>query len=145
MVLNYDTAKAIVEEAHRAWSAGDIDAVLRTYAHDIWFQRNAADSSSAPLVIQGRPAMETFLKSVASKAPGMATIESFQFHSGIGRSRVSYFLQDRETGQSLSGTYRQIVMFRGMLISRLEQFHDAARLAAFFRLIEAKSVHVNSR
>jgi ketosteroid isomerase-like protein len=145
MALNYDTAKAIVEEAHRAWSATDIDAVLRTYADDIWFQRNAADMSSAPLVVQGRAAMGDFLRDIASKAPGMATVESFQFHSGIGRSRVRYFLRDRETGQSLSGTYRQIVMFRGMLISRIEQFHDAARLAAFFRLIEAQSVPVDTR
>jgi ketosteroid isomerase-like protein len=141
MPLNYDTAKAVIDEAHRAWSAGDIDAVLRTYADDIWFQRNSVDYSTPPMIIRGRDAMGTFLRSVASKAKGMAVLESFQFHSGIARTRVSYFLQDLETDQSLSATYRQIVMFRGMQISRMEQFHDAARLDAFFRLIQAPTFH----
>ncbi|MBS0252568.1 MAG: hypothetical protein JSR78_16050 [Proteobacteria bacterium] len=136
MLLNSLTAKAIVDEAHRAWGAGDIEGVLRTYADDIWFQRNAVDASSAPLVIVGRAAMGVFLRDVLSKATGMAVVDDFQFHAGIGRSRVSYFLKDRKTGQGLSGTYRQIVIFRDMQISRMEQFHDAARLTAFFKLIE---------
>ncbi|WP_414462817.1 hypothetical protein RLW55_14750 [Hyphomicrobium sp. B1] len=141
MSLNFATAKAIIDEAHRAWSAGDIEGVLRTYADDLWFQRNAVDSTSPPLVIQGKDAMGVFLRDINAKATGMAVVEAFQFHAGIGRSRVSYFLKDRETGQSHSGTYRQIVMFRGMQISRLEQFHDAARLTAFFRLIDGVPHH----
>jgi ketosteroid isomerase-like protein len=136
MPLNYDTAKAVVEEAHRAWSAGDIDAVLRTYTDDIWFQRNSSDLEVPPYVIRGREAMGVFLRDVVQMAEGMAVLESFQFHSGIARSRVSYFLKDRKTGQSLTATYRQIAVFRNMQISRIEQFHDAARLSAFFRLIE---------
>lgn len=144
MPLNYETAKAVVDEAHRAWSAGDIDAVLRTYADDIWFQRNAEQASAPPLVIHGKSEMETFLRGIASKVSGMAVLESFQFHSGIGRSRVSYFLTDRETGQTLSATYRQIIMFRGLQISRMEQFHDAARLSAFFRLIEVPVIYRES-
>jgi len=140
MPLNYDTAKAVIEEAHRAWSAGDIDAVLRTYTEDIWFQRNSSDFEIPPDVIRGREAMGAFLRDVAEKAEGMAVLESFQFHSGIARSRVSYFLKDRSTGQTLTATYRQIVMFRDMQISRMEQFHDAARLSAFFRLIGAPSL-----
>jgi ketosteroid isomerase-like protein len=140
MPLNCDTAKAIIEEVHRAWSAGDIDAVLRMYTHDIWFQRNSRDAETPPLVIHGREAMGVFLRAVLEKTEGMAVLESFQFHSGIARARVSYFLKDRKTGQSLTATYRQIAMFRDMQISRMEQFHDAARLSAFFRLIEAPTL-----
>lgn len=135
--VNFDTAKAILEDVHRAWSAGDIDATLRTFTDDIWFQRNAPDSESAPLIILGREMMEVFLRTINAKTTGMAVLKSFQFHAGIGRASVSYFLKDRDTGQTLSGTHRQIVMFRQMQISRMEQFHDAARLAAFFRLINA--------
>lgn len=136
MPLNYDTAKAIIEEVHRAWNAGDIDAVLRMYTEDIWFQRNSRDFETPPSVINGRNAMGTFLQGLREKVEGMAVLESFQFHSGIARSRVSYFLKDRKTGESLTATYRQIAMFRDMQISRMEHFHDAAQLSAFFRLIE---------
>ncbi len=143
--LNFDTAKAIVEEVHRAWSAGDIDAVLRTYSDNIWFQRNAIDADSPPLVICGREAMGSFLRAIDAKATGMAVLKNFEFHAGIGRTRVSYFLEDRVTGQSFSGTYRQIVMFRQMQISRMEQFHDAARLTAFFRLIKSSTSQSSAR
>jgi ketosteroid isomerase-like protein len=136
MQLNFNTAKAITDEAHRAWSAGDLDAVLRTYTDDFWYQRNAVDASSAPLVIRGKAAMGIFLRDIFSKATGMAVVEHFQFHAGIGKSRVSYFLKDRQTGEGFSGTYRQILMFRRGQICRMEQFHDAARLTAFFKLID---------
>jgi ketosteroid isomerase-like protein len=144
MPLNFDTAKAITDEAHRAWSAGDLDAVLRTYSDDLWFQRNAVDASSDPLIIRGKVAMGIFLRDIFSKATGMAVVENFQFHAGIGKSRVSYFLKDRETGESFSGTYRQILMFRHGQICRMEQFHDSARLTAFFKLIDVPPLAHNA-
>ena len=141
MTLNCDTAKAIVDEAHRAWSAGDIDAVLRTYTDDIWFQRNSINDSAPPLIIRGREDMEKFLKSIAANATGMAVLTGFQFHCGIARTRVSYFLKGLEAAHNFSGTYRQIIVFRGMQIARMEQFHDAPRLDAFFRLIDVPTFH----
>jgi ketosteroid isomerase-like protein len=135
-MLNYDTAKAIVDEAHRAWSAGNLNAVLRCYTEDIFYQRNATDSSEPPLVICGRDGMATYLGAITATAKGMAVVESFQFHSGIARTRVAYFLEALDSGHVHAGTYRQILTFRGMQISRMEQFHDAARLAAFLRLVD---------
>jgi ketosteroid isomerase-like protein len=140
MLLNYDTAKAIVEETHRAWSEGDIDAVLRIYAEDIFYKRNAGDRSTPPLVIQGREAMGVYLREIQEKASGMAVVKNFQFRSGIGRARVTYFLEDRASGQTHTATYRQTVAYRGLHISRIEQFHDSARLSAFFRLIGATTL-----
>ncbi|MFT3730916.1 MAG: hypothetical protein QM780_05730 [Hyphomicrobium sp.] len=142
--LNYETAKAVLNEAHRAWSVGDIEGVLRTYAEDILFQRNSVEGEQ-PLAIRGRDAMRAYLIPIAEKASGVAVLESFEFHAGIARSRVRYFLQDRETGETMSGTYRQVVVFRKTLISRMEQYHDAARLAAFFRLIDAPDVPTETK
>lgn len=144
MALNFDTAKAIIDEAHRAWSAGDLEAVLRTYTDDLWFQRNAVDALSEPLIIRGKAAMRIFLQDILSKADGMAVVENFQFHAGIAKSRVSYFLKDRETGEGFSGRYRQVVVFRGGQISRMEQFHDSARLTAFFKLIDVPPLAHNA-
>lgn len=141
MPLNFVTAKAIIDHTHRSWSAGDVDGVLRNYTDDIWYQRNAVDFASPPFIVQGKAAMGVFLRAITEKAECMAVLESFQFHAGIARSRSSYFLRDRETSQTHASTYRQITMFRGMEISRMEQFHDAARLTAFYRLIEAEPLH----
>jgi ketosteroid isomerase-like protein len=144
MPLNYDTAKAIVEETHRAWNAGDISAFLRTHTDDLCFQRNSAEESDPPLIIHGKAAMEAYLRAIDAKVTGIAVIDNFQFHSGVARSRVSYFLTDRETGQTLTANFRQIVTFRGMQIARTEHFHDAARLAAFFRLIKVPAFTAQS-
>jgi ketosteroid isomerase-like protein len=133
--LNEDTARAIVEEAHRAWSHGDLEGVLSTYTEDIWFQRNSPDHQTAPFIVIGREGMRALLTPILDKAVAMAVVETFEFHSGIARSRVSYFMQDRKAGHTLTASYRQIVMFRGSQISRMEQFHDTARLNAFMALV----------
>jgi ketosteroid isomerase-like protein len=138
-LLNADTARAIVDEAHRAWSHGDLEGVLRTYTEDIWYQRNAPDEQTAPFIVVGREGMRAFLTPILEKASGMAVVETFEFHLGIGRSRVSYFMKDRNSGHTLTASYRQIVMFRGSQISRMEQFHDTARLNAFMALVNVSA------
>lgn len=138
MPINEIVAKAILDEAHRAWSVGDVEGVLQTYTDDIFYQCNAIDLRSPPAIIVGKPAMRAFLQPIASITECMSVTESFQFHSGIGRARASCFLKHRASGHTLTTTYRQIVMFRQMRISRMEEFHDAAKLAAFFRLIEGE-------
>jgi ketosteroid isomerase-like protein len=135
-MLNYKTARAVVEEAHRAFSAGDIGAVLETYTDDFYFKRNAEDFIGPPLLIEGKDAMRSFLTAIMQKAECMSIIDTFTFHSGIGRARALYYLKDRQTGASYTSNLRQLMTFRKMQIASMEVYHDRARLNAFFRLIE---------
>lgn len=138
-LLNCETARAIAEEAHRAFSAGDVEAVLETYTDDFYFKRNAEDFIGAPLIIEGKDAMRSFLKNIMQKAECMSFIDSFTFHSGIGRARALYYLKDRQLGTSYTANLRQIITFRNMQIATMDVYHDRARLNAFFRLIERQT------
>jgi ketosteroid isomerase-like protein len=135
-LLNYDTARAIVEEAHRAFSAGDIEAVLRTYTDDFYFKRNAEDFVGPPLILRGKDVMREFLQDLVAKAECMSVVESFAYEAGIGKANASYYLKGRVTGENHASNLRQIVTFRNMQIATMEIYHDRARLNAFFRLIE---------
>lgn len=135
-MLDYETARAIAEEAHRAFSAGDVEAVLETYTDDFYFKRNAEDFIGPPLIIDGKDAMRSFLKGILQKAECMSIIDTFTFHSGIGRARALYYLKDRQTGVSYTSNLRQLMTFRRMQIATMEVYHDRARLNAFFRFID---------
>jgi hypothetical protein len=39
----------------------------------------------------------------------------------------------------MTGTYREICTFRGNKIWKIEDFHDAARMSAFWKLIGASA------
>lgn len=139
MDLNVATARAILDEAHRAWSAGDLEGVLRTYNDDISYQCNSISAHAPPVRIEGRDGMRAFLEPIAAITESMSVLEDFRFHSGIGRARVSCYLKHRATGHILTTSYRQVVMFRNQQISHMEEFHDATKLAAFFKLIESEA------
>lgn len=43
----------------------------------------------------------------------------------------------KATGLQLIGSYRQIMHFEGFKICRLQEFHDAAMLNAFWQMVAA--------
>lgn len=145
MTLNEWTAKALLDETHRAWSAGDLKALLDTYTDDIVYVCNTHHPKGRAMTLNGRAAMHDFLAPVLDVAESMSVTESFEYHSGIGRAHVATFIRHRLTGHVLSGTYRQVVMFRDSRICRLEEFHDATKMAAFWRLVETEAAKMNSR
>jgi len=61
-------------------------------------------------------------------------ILTFAYDGTCATVKAHYRLEHRETGVVLEGTYRQVVYFARGLISRLEEYHDAGRLTAFWQL-----------
>ena len=53
--------------------------------------------------------------------------------TGTVRQRLDYQLRDRDTGEAYEGTGRRVFLVAGGLITRIEEFHDAPRLAAYVR------------
>jgi len=145
MTLNEHVAKSVLDAAHRAWSDGDVQGVLANYVDDLVYFCNTGGVNGGPLTIEGKAGLEAFLDSVVTVAQSMSVIESFQFDVGIGRARIACFIRHRKTGHTLSGSYRQIVSFRGSLICRVEEFHDAARMAAFWRLVKSETLEATAR
>lgn len=133
--LDAQSARDVLDGAHAAWSNGDIERLLSYYADDLVYWCNAGSLEGAPYVLEGKPAYRTFLHSIVAVADSASVTEHFQFEDGIGRAKVECYIRHRRTGLVLSGSYRQVATFRGRKIARIEEFHDAAKMAAFWRLV----------
>jgi len=109
--------------------------MLAFYADDVTYWCNAGPLDGVPYTIEGKQSMRTFLRSITAVAESATATEHFQFEDGIGRALVEAYIRHRRTGLVLSGSYRQIVTFKGRKIVRLEEYHDAAKMMAFWRMV----------
>ena len=128
-------AREIVDGSHNAWCRGDIERLLSYYVDDLTYWCNAGSLDGSPYVVEGKPTYRTFLRSIASVAESATATEHFTFENGVARVKVEAYIRHRRTGHTLSGTYRQVIQFRGRKILRVEEFHDAAKMAAFWRMV----------
>lgn len=134
MVLEEFRAREILDAAHAAWSGEDIEGVLACYVDDLVYWCNTGAPDGGPLTIIGKPAFRAFLQAM-DVAERISVSEYFRLVDGVGRARIECFIKHKTTGHTLVGTYRQLVTYREEKIARLEEYHDAARMAAFWQLI----------
>jgi ketosteroid isomerase-like protein len=130
------TARSLLEQAHDAWCRADIESLLCHYSEDCIYWCNAGSLDGVPYIIEGKADYRTFLRSIVSVAESRSVIDSFVFEDGVGRARIEAYITHRRTGHSLSGTYRQVVTYRGRKIVRCDEYHDAAKMAAFWRMVK---------
>lgn len=133
--IDAQTAREVLHATHDAWRTGDIERCLSYYVDDLTYWCNAGSLDGIPYVVEGKQTYRTFLRSIAAVADSSVTMERFQFEDGIGRCKVEAYIRHRRTGHELMGSYRQVVTYRGRKILRLEEYHDAAKMAAFWRLV----------
>lgn len=132
------TARDVLDASHEAWCRGDIERLLSCYTDDLVYWCNAGSLEGTPYTVEGKPSYRTFLSSLVSVAEGASVTKYFQFQDGIGRAKIDGYMRHRRTGLVLSGSYRQIVTYRDRKIARLEEYRDAAKLAAFWRLASSE-------
>ncbi len=72
----------------------------------------------------------------------VTSIEYFQFENDVARVRVAACAAHKATGLEFIGSYRQIMHFKGYKISRLQEFHDAAMLNAFWQMVAAETARL---
>lgn len=133
--LDAQIARDVVDGTHAAWSNGDIERLLSFYTDDLTYWCNAGSIEGTPYILHGKPAFRTFLHSIHAVAESGSVTEYFHFEDGVARTSVECYLLHRRTGLVLSGSFRQVMTFRGRRIVRLEDYHDAAKMAAFWRLV----------
>lgn len=135
-IVNEPTARAILDAAHAAWNRRDLEDMLTWYCDDLTYFCNMGASDGGPLRVHGKAEMRAFLEPVLSVADCTSVPMSFNYRDGIGRAQVEVVIRHRKSGQQLQGTYRQILFFEDSKILALEEFHDAARMQAFWRLVQ---------
>ncbi len=134
-ILDESSAREILDKAHAAWSTGDIEGVLAQYVDDLTYWCNTGGPDGTPLTIAGKDALRTFMQSITRVAESISVSEYFRLQDCVGRANVECYIRHRSTGHKLVGSYRQVITYRGDKIARIEEYHDAARMAAFWRLI----------
>jgi ketosteroid isomerase-like protein len=139
MILTAHDAREILDATHAAWSKGDVKAMSAWFVDDMTYWSNTGAQDGSPLVIHGKVAHAAMLQTFANVAESVSVTEHFQFSHGIGRAQVEAYIRHKQTGLVLSGTFRQIVTYRGDKILRLDEYHDAAKMAAFWRLVTSEA------
>lgn len=139
MQLDEHRARMILDSSHAAWSRGDIEGVLSNYVDDLTYYCNTGGPDGGPLSIVGKQALRHMLQPIADVAESVSVSEYFRFSDGIGRAKIECYIRHRTTHHTLVGSYRQLVTYRGNRIARMEEFHDAAKMIAFWRMISGEA------
>ena len=136
MDINEPTARSILEAAHAAWNRQDIEAMLEWYHDDLTYFCNTGGSDGDALRLYGKADMRAFLTPVLKVADCISVPCAFTYQDGIGRAQIEVVLRHHETGHTLQGTYRQLLFYRDFKIQAVEEFHDAARMKAFWAMVQ---------
>jgi|SRR3569832_1922643 uncharacterized protein (TIGR02246 family) len=131
-----ETARAIVEAAHHAWNSGDIEGMLASYTEDVTYVSNTGPNGES-MTLRGKAEFRARFEPILSIVRAVTSLESFYLEGSVARIRYQTYVLHHATGHEMTGTYRQLCTYRGLQICRIEDFHDAAKIAAFWRLIEA--------
>ncbi|MBN8911506.1 MAG: hypothetical protein J0H65_05480 [Rhizobiales bacterium] len=143
--LDEHRARSVLETAHGAWCDRDVERLLDQYVEDCTYWCNAGVVDGEPFTLTGKQAFRPFLHSILLVADSRSVIELFQFKDGIARAQISAYVRHRRTGHVLAGLYRQVVTYRGNRIWRIEEYHDAAKMNAFWRLVASEEAAVESK
>lgn len=133
-------ARHIIEQVYAAWNAGEIDRMLTYFVDDLVYHSNTGGFDGEPITIHDKGPFRELYNSVLVAAESNVSVISFQLEDGIARTQQNAVTRHRTTGHELVASYRQLTEFRGGKISKVEQFHDAARMSAFWRLIQMEIV-----
>lgn len=127
-------ARELIENLHAEWRLGNLDGLLAQYTHDMVHWCNAGGLSGGPIEIFGQASFRETLAAVLRTTRCNSHVLTFAYDGTRATVKAHYRLEHRQTGVVLEGTYRQVVYFARGLISRLEEYHDAGRLTAFWQL-----------
>lgn len=133
-MLTDEQARALIESAHSAWSRGDLDAMLALFCDDMEFWCNAGDPSGGPIEFKGKKDFGLSLEPILRTTNAKSRVVSFRFDGEVAHVRASIRIESLISGAKIVAEYRQLVRFKGHQIVRMEEFHDAGLLTAFWKL-----------
>lgn len=133
-MLTHSQARELIENSHEAWRRGNLEDLLSQYADDMEYWCNAGDPCGGPVELRGKPAFHASLAAVLRTTRCDSHILTFDYDGERARTKAHYRLEHLGTAVVLEGTYRQFIYYKRGLIWRLEEFHDAGRLTAFWQL-----------
>jgi ketosteroid isomerase-like protein len=108
--------------------------MLASYVDDMVSITNTGPHG-APVIIEGKAAFRTRFEPIMGILDAKTSIADFRHFGEFARIRFLTYVRHRATGLEVTGSYREICTFRGDKIWKIEDFHDAAKMAAFWNLV----------
>jgi ketosteroid isomerase-like protein len=133
-MLTHDQALTLIETSHHEWRRANLDGLFAQYSDDMEFWCNVGDPSGGPVEMKGKEAFRETLAAVLRTTRCWSNILTFDYDENRARILAEYRMEHIASAVSLKGTYRQLVFYKGQKIKRLEEYHDAGRLNAFWKL-----------
>ena len=140
-MISESKAAQVLYAAHENWNRRDLAALLDLFDDDMIYWSNVwsnADAERSATIRHGKAEFLAFLDGM-QHMEGLSVPHSFRFADGLASANVEFYLRDQHSGYSHSGTYRQVVSFRGNRILRMDEYHDAAALASFLALLHSEA------
>lgn len=134
-IITIETVIAVLLSAQEAWNSGSVDGVLDKYVDDVIYTTNAGGPNGEPLTIRGKERLRLRFQKAMDVIESQASLRSVRCEDDLVRTRLAAHMRHRATGHCLNLTLRQVIRFRGFRLAEIQDFHDAARLAAFWRLV----------
>lgn len=144
MAIDLSELQRLVEEAHDAWSDADLDRLLEYFSADFEYQINAGTEDGSPVELKGREKFAEFWRPLARDMDTRTIPGPLLLRGDVARLQVQFWLRHHSTGFGLSGSYRQLLTFRGGLICRIEEYHEAAKLNSFWALVASETAKAGS-
>jgi ketosteroid isomerase-like protein len=139
-MFSEDSARELIDKAHAIWSSRNVDELLTLYDDDLTYWCNVGGPDGGPHVLRGKAAFKAALDAFLVSAECVSKVQSFVLHDPfspdpVGKATVYHRVVHVPTRNVLEGTFRQIVTFRQGKILRLDEYHDEARMKAFWQLV----------
>lgn len=119
-----------------AYARGDYDTFLSLLADDVAYALylDPADLPFAGETHGKGPFMERVAEMHAAYEYVLFRPFKFRGRGSTVHNQVEFIYRHKASGHVLDGRFRCVVTVRDGLISRIEEYHDAARVKAFLRL-----------
>lgn len=139
-MFSEEDAREIIDKAHATWSSRKVDELLTLYDDDLTYWCNVGGPDGGPHILRGKQEFKAALDAFLVSVDCVSMVQSFVLHdpfslNPVGKATVYHRVVHVPTKNVLEGTFRQIVTFRRGKILRLDEFHDEARMKAFWQLV----------
>jgi ketosteroid isomerase-like protein len=136
-ISDAETTQRLFLDCLGAWANRDLEGTLGFFTEDVVHILNI-DGTVAPFAasVEGKPALrEKLLLLLDTFDVGTLINDGHRVEGCRASGSYKFTYIHRATGERLSGSFRFVIEQRGGLIFRMEEYHDAAYVEAFVRLV----------
>ncbi len=128
----------VVSKFNSAWQAGDIEGALALVADDAVYELHV---SKEVLPFGGETVGRVGIAAVVDRIRADWDYILYRplvlaGHGEIVRFQVEFMYRHRASGDVLSGRFRMVMKVENGLITRVDEYHDRAKVEAFMRLVQ---------